>query len=299
MLTLENNNGFSLVELSIVLVIIGMLISLGMNMIGPLTAIVKVRETRDMMDADLQAITSWAASRNTIPNADDTGFKTVAKSPLDAWGRNLIYLYDPNLYSASSTKDTICGRSSTPLTLETTDNGTITTTVSNVAFAILSDADNATLKSTLNGTNITTSGAATTGSTPATISVKGPSGYLVRWVTLDELRSKIGCQGAALKIVNNELPYGNYSTSYSATIVADGGSGSANYQWRIKSSKFPNGIIPTFANISTTDWITTSSLNLSGYPKLQGSYYFSIFVRDNSGNDSSKVFVLTVNPRSN
>jgi prepilin-type N-terminal cleavage/methylation domain-containing protein len=298
----NNHSGFSLIELSIVLVIIGLLVGLGGGMIGPLTTFVKVRETRDIMGADLQSIISWTSSRNTIPHAlsttdplydPKTAFTTVVKSPLDAWGRNLIYLYDANLYSVAPTKDTICGRRSTGLTLVTTDP---TATINNVAFTVLSAADNTALKSTLGGAPITASNAAT-----GTINVTGPNSDLVRWVTLDELRSKIGCQGAPLKIVNNELPYANYSTSYSATIIADGGNGSENYQWRIKKGIFPAGITATslpFTNISTTDWAPATTLTIQGYPKPQGSYFFSILVRDTIGNSNSKAFVLTVNPRS-
>lgn len=295
-ITMNNykKNGFTLVELAIVLVVIGMLVAFGGSMIAPLTTFVKVRETRDMQDSAVQSVISWASSNNTIPN--ETTFMTVAKSPLDAWGQNLIYLYDSNLHSATPTKDTICGRRSTDLKLFTNYSNSI-------AFAVISRADNPAFKSTLNGTLnsnpinsvITTSGAAT-----GTITATGTNSDLVRWVTLDELRSKIGCLGAPLKIVNNELPFGSYSSNYSASIIADGGSGSGDYQWRIKKGSFPAGINATalpFQNLSTTDWTPASTMIIDGYPKLPGSYYFSVFVRDNIGNTSSKAFVLTVNPR--
>lgn len=286
-------NGFTLIELSVVLVIIGILVSLGFGMIGPLTTFVKVRETRDLQDAALQSVTSWASSRNSIPDADT--FPSAAKYPLDAWGRKFVYLYDSTL-SDSPTKDTICGRRSTLLKLKTTDPAA---TMDNVAFVVLSGADNAILKSTLNGVAITASGAAID-----TITVTSPNGDLVRWVTLDELRSKIGCQGAPLKIVNNELPFGNYSAPYSATIVPDGGI--PPFDWRIKKrSSLPIGILfqpnmpVPFANNSTSDWVTSSNSNLAitGALSPQGSYSFTIMVRDSDGNSASRLFVLTINPR--
>ena len=197
MRTYDNHRGFTLIELSIVLVIIGMLVGLGANLIGPLTTFVKVRETKDIMDADLQAIVSWASSRNMLPNtgATETGFKQVAKSYQDAWNQDFIYLYDGNLSPAASpTKDTICGRRSTFLTL-ITNSGSI----SNVAFALSSRADNTAFKSTLSGSIITTS----VGITEAkTLDASATNGDIIRWVTLDELRSKIGCQGAPLKILD-------------------------------------------------------------------------------------------------
>lgn len=310
----NNNNGFTLIELSIVLVIIGLLVGLGSNMIGPLTTFVKVRETRDIQDAVLQSVTSWASSGNSIPNAEN--FPTVAKSPLDAWGRDLIYLYDENLYSVSPTKDTICGRRSTTLKLDTTDPAA---TMTNVAFVVLSGAENANLKSTLDGTFngtsftniISVSGAAT-----GTITVTGPNSDLVRWVTLDELRSKIGCQGAQLKIVNNELPVGAVDSSYNATISADGGvlfEPPDSYRWCIETStapaslffKKPDGTVVDTTNLFQANcpghleasWPLSESLVISGNPIGSNSYFFTVFVKDNDSNVASKPFVLTVNPQ--
>lgn len=83
----HNHSGFTLIELSFVLVIIGILMTLGSNMIGPFTTFVKVRETRELQDDNLQSIFSWASSRNSIPNSianNDNSFGKVAKSPKDA-----------------------------------------------------------------------------------------------------------------------------------------------------------------------------------------------------------------------
>jgi prepilin-type N-terminal cleavage/methylation domain-containing protein len=326
----NNNSGFSLVELSIVLVIIGLLVGLGGGMIGPMMNFIKVRETRDMQDANLQSIISWASSNNKIPNV--AGFTTVAKFAKDTWNRDFIYLYDGNLYNAVSTKDTICGRRSTSLTLETTDNDTTTTTVTNVAFAVLSDADNVALKSTLkvNGTTDLTfsSGDATSGYTSSKITVKGPNGYMARWVTLDELRSKIGCQGAPLKIVNNELPYGSATAAYSATITADGGvpfgTSPSTYKFCINNlsagftiqgaTGFFNADclaapVATWAAAAASSGVTITFAANSAV--TTNTYQIAVVVRDNANtgttglcnsanpgdNCAQKLFVLTVNPQ--
>jgi len=319
---LSSNQGFTLIELSIVLIIIGMLVSLGAGMVGPLTTFVKVRETRELQDAALQSVTSWASSHNTIP--DSAGFTGVAKSPKDAWGRDFSYLYDANLYSASPTKDTLCGRRSTGLTLVTTDPAA---TMTNVAFVLLSGADSATLKSIINGTLngipitngvITASGAAT-----GTVTVTGPNGDLLRWVTLDELRGKIGCQGAPLKIVNNELPTGAVATPYSATLVADGGvpiaTTPSTYKWCV--SNLPAGFGQAGAvqsadclGLVESGWGAASAgltITFAGGAVATGAYPITVLVRDNADglstsaacngadpgdNCAQKLFVLTVNP---
>jgi prepilin-type N-terminal cleavage/methylation domain-containing protein len=296
MLTRKNISGFTLIELSIVLVIVGMLIGLGVNMIAPLTNYAKVRQTREIMDADIQAVISWASSNTRLPQL--TEFTTaVASNQNDGWGQPFAYISDFNL--ATATQNAICGRSSTFLNISTIDPKA---TVRNVAFALLSHADNTGFSSKLNA-DLITSASSTAAGTIQTISATGPNADLIRWVTLNELRSKIGCPGAPLKIVNNELPFENYSAPYSATIVPDGGTGS--FQWQIKkgvTDTMPIGMLLqgamlTFANTSTTSLITANTLNISGALRPQGSYNFTVIVRDSNLNSASKIFVLTINPK--
>ena len=313
--------GFTLVELSVVLVIIGMLVGLGAGMIGPLTDFTMVRETRDLQDAALQSITSWASSRNSIPDA--AGFPGVVKSPQDAWGRDFVYLYDADLFSASPSKDTICGRRATPLTLVSTDPPA---TVANVAFLALSGAENSFLKSTLTGSLngsslngiITGSGAAT-----GTVTLNGPNSDLVRWVTLDELRSKAGCQGAPLKIVSNELPVGAVATPYSVTLVADGGvpfaATPSSYKWCVGT--LPAGFAQT-GGVQNANCLglneagfaadsTGLTISFAGGAVATGAYPITVVARDNADglagsaacndadpgdNCAQKLYVLTVNP---
>jgi prepilin-type N-terminal cleavage/methylation domain-containing protein len=322
MLNYDNQNGFSLIELSIVLVIIGLLVGLGSSMIGPLTTFARVRETRDIQDASLQSIISWASSSNSIPN--ETSFPTVAKSRADAWGQDMIYLYDPNLYSASPTKDTICGRRSTTLKLYANYS------TNNVAFALLSRADNTAFKSVLNGT-LNGSGVNTTvaasGAATGTVSVTGTNSDLARWVTLDELRSKIGCQGAPLKIINNELPFGAVPNIYSVTLTADGGvpfaTNPSTFKWCV--SMLPTGFNSPTGGIQNANciglseasgsWGTASSGLTISFPAATvttGAYPITVVVRDNADgvtsseacnnsnpgdNCAQKMFVLTINPQ--
>ncbi len=318
----NNHNGFTLIELSIVLVIIGLLVGLGAGMIGPLTTAVKVRETREIEDAALQSIISWASSSNSIPNS--AGFPNVAKSPKDAWGRDFIYLYDQNLYAATPTKDTICGRRSASLTLVTTDPAA---TMNNVAFVVLSGADNATFKSTLNGSlNGTPTNAVINGSGAATgtVTVTAPNGDLYRWVTLDELRSKVGCQGAPLKIVNNELPFGAVATPYSVTLVADGGvpfaANPSTYKWCVSTLQSGFTLTGGVQNanclgLSETSWAAASTglvFSFASGAVATGAYPITVVVRDDADslttsaacnsadpgdNCAQKLFVMTINPQ--
>lgn len=297
MLTHKNISGFTLIELSIVLVIVGMLIGLGVNMIGPLTNYAKVRKTQEIMDADLQAVISWASANARLPQLAE--FRTsVASNQNDGWGQPFAFITDFDL-TTTATKNAICGRNSTFLNISTIDPKVM---VRNVALVLLSHADNTDFSSKLNAGPVTSASSTATG-TFQTISATGPNADLIRWVTLDELRSRIGCQGAQLKIVNNELPFGNYSAPYSATIVPDGGTGS--FEWQIKkrvTDQMPigmllQGAVLTFTNTSTTSWVPAETLNISGALRPQGSYNFTVKVRDSNANSATKIFVLTINPK--
>jgi prepilin-type N-terminal cleavage/methylation domain-containing protein len=259
-----SNKGFTLVELSIVLVIVGLLLGLGMSMVGPLMTATKLRETRDNLDANIQAVASWASANNRIPTT--AVFATVAKTPNDSWGQLFAYYYDAtNLAPGTATKDTICGRRSTLISLTDLNTGA---NIPNVAFVILSKGDDAKLD--------TTFAPATTGPVSAATTISANTvNDVVRWVTLDELRSKVGCQGAPLKIVNNELPYGYNNTTYSATIYADGGvpfPTGGNNSWCIQTS---------LGDVATPTTITFKSNSGTDIP-FKASCTAAVAVQSNS-----------------
>lgn len=318
---LLSDSGFTLVELSLVLALVGLLVGLGAGMIAPLTNFVKVRESKEIQEAALQSVTGWAATHNYLPSGAQ--FPEVARSPVDAWGRNLVYLYDAGLYSASPTKDTICGRRATPLTLVDPETGSST---KNVACLVLSGAENSALSSTMNGTlaGLPLNGAITgSGTASGTVTLSGLNGDLARWVTLDELRSKIGCQGAPLKIVNNELPSGAVADTYTVTLAADGGVPFAatppTFKWCV--STLPAGFAQVggvqnanCAALSEASWGAASSGLTISFPAatvVTGAYPITVVARDDADgaltsaacnsadpgdNCAQKLFVLTVHP---
>lgn len=303
--------GFTLVELAVSLVVIGLLIAVGASLVGTLMVAVKVRESKETIGGVMESVNSWAAGNNTLPDtsATPTGFTNIAKSPNDSWGRPFIYLYDANLQKAAPTKDTICGRRSTFITLTDTNTGAI---IQNVAYLVLSQGDDAATDTTIGGVAVTSEArAAATAVTADTVN------DIVRWVTLDELRTKIGCQGAQLKIVNNELPYGYVGSAYSATISADGGYRTgANFKWCVETSQnifqlegglTINGTAGTVgtnpAGVKTActlaDAISSQALSIGGTPAatVNATSQLSIYLWDDNANSAKKPFALTINPQ--
>ena len=342
---LETSKGFSLVEMAVVMVVVGLLVAMGASMIGPLTSRARMNETRENMSGIMESVASWAASNNRIPPftpvaPDAATFLQIARKPDDSWGGPLLYLYDTALAptgvaSLNISKDTICGRRTTTLYLVNTTS-TPTVTVNNIAYLIISTGDDRTAQTTINGTlNGGPVNGVVTGSGPATgtVTLDATFSDIARWVTLDELRAKIGCQGAQLRIVNNELPpatvsaqYPNATAGSALTLSVDGGATPGTYRWCIEAltaTPLPGGLsfntttpalpvrvtpLNTCSTLPEANWGAVAAapnlLTISGTPSAgtAGAYSFTIYVRDNNDatgsndNIASKAFVLTVNP---
>ena len=143
-----------------------------------------------------------------------------------------------------------------------------------------------------------------------------PEAYddIVAYVTLGELRTKSGCQGLPLKILNSDLPSGSMSSPYTAAVYAEGGvpfSSGGKFKWcieignRLAADGIPGGltITPGFVRYpddasptrcsdqAETAWSAyqADQLTLSRGSGLTetGSFLITVTVRDDSrnGND--------------
>ncbi len=297
------SRGFTLVELAMVLVVIGILVSLGMGLIGPLTKTAKYNETKDIVTASVESVISFSAASKRLPTS--TEFPTKVRNPNDAWTKPLYYFPDPSLTSipAGST-DAICGRSITSLTICQDAACTVATNIPNAAFVVVSGADNYNIQT---GTSI--GGTCPPGQTCVrvypidTLNVDDnatdftrlePYDDIVKWVTLDELRTKVGCVGAQLKIQNAQLPSGYRCGAYSATLFAQGGipfPSGGSYKWCTQGT-LPGGLTltpnVTSANclsLAEASWGQANNLTLAantGALFQRGTFSLTVFVRDNN-----------------
>src|SRR4030066_548477 len=90
--------GFTLIEIAIVLVILGLLVTLGASMIGPLTKRAKVIESREAVKAAKEALLGYVVKNGYLP----TTIGPSGGRELDAWGRNLSYAADTTLVVAGT-----------------------------------------------------------------------------------------------------------------------------------------------------------------------------------------------------
>ncbi|MDI1472825.1 prepilin-type N-terminal cleavage/methylation domain-containing protein [Thermodesulfovibrio sp. 1176] len=336
----SKNQGLTLVEVAIVLVILGLLIGLGASLIGPLTKRAKITETKDTLNAAVESVIGFGVKNNRIPTNEE--FPQAVRNSNDAWTKPLIYFFDPTLTATpNNPAEGICGRKTTNLIVCT--DADCRSQIQDVAFIVVSGGPNY---------NVQT-GSLTTSPCPSgkTCYKVYPQDYpnvddyppdlpegaraeeyddIVKWITLDELRIKVGCQGAQLKILNNELPYGYVGSTYNATIYAEGGvpfTSGGKYKWCVfqdkdldSTKKFNDTDIRIYLGNSSytlnvlydsdsqcddfhpTNWynadflkLDTNSVNIRSFS--DGTYHLTFYVKDDGNNTAQKTLVLTIHPQ--
>ena len=85
--------GFTIIEMAMVMVIIGLIVGFGASLVGPLSIRAKRIESTETVDAGAAAVVGYAAAnRGVWPTAAQ--FPGVIKKRNDAWSRPVQYIYD-------------------------------------------------------------------------------------------------------------------------------------------------------------------------------------------------------------
>jgi prepilin-type N-terminal cleavage/methylation domain-containing protein len=279
----ESGAGFTLVELAIVLVIVGLLIGMGASLIGPLTKRAKLQEARNTVKEVYEAINGFTSANKRLPALlTDVGVKTT-----DSYGSSLLY-YVANGLTASN----FCTTQGTYLTV---NDGTAPPKT-NVAFIVFSQGENKCNQTdqALTGTTFTI---VDTGVVVACLPQDPNAGYddIVMYQDINTLRQQI-CN--SFRIVTDSLPSGTETVAYSPTNLS-ATDGTTPYTWSLASgSSLPPGL-----NLASNGAIT-------GTPSVDGSYNFTVQVCDdddpNPPNDcppttnkdrvATKSLSITINP---
>jgi hypothetical protein len=205
--------GSTLLVVVFLLMFVAVVVSAGVSLIAPMVKHGRINDSKTRLNSDVDAILSWSVANKRIPKNSE--YQAVLASPNDAWGKQIIYLYDSKLADPTAAGyGGICGLNTT-----TTYNG------QQIAFVLVSGGDDMGIESTPNATQ------------PFAGAPTLQLSDLVRVVPLDELQSRAGCSGSSpggLRIVNNEIPNG-CSGKYKVTLYADGGVPSS-YAWQLVSA---------------------------------------------------------------
>ncbi|MBI4686214.1 MAG: putative Ig domain-containing protein [Nitrospirae bacterium] len=261
---LSRSGGFSLVEIAIILVIVGLLAGMGAGLVGVLTKRAKLTETREIVKTAYESILGYAASNKKLPaDLNALGIKTK-----DAYSGDLRY------YRAGSfVSNNLC--TSTATFLSVTDKGSVK---NNVAFIIFSDSENRCNETGTSSFVISEPGAGGKCATNADAEYDD----VVLYVDIDALRKQL-C--TSFKITTDSLPTGMEETSYSPTTL-EATDGTPTYTWDLASGSLPPGLSLSSAGA------------ISGTPTTDGSYNFTVRVTDsdNPQRIATKSLAITINP---
>jgi type II secretory pathway pseudopilin PulG len=133
----KGSAGLTLIEVAIVLVILGLLIGLGAGLISMLTKRAKIAESREIVDAAVEAVKGYTIMNGRLPNYSN--FTSIVRSLYDAWQKPIVYIYDGNASNKS-----ICDLTKTAITVRfcfNTDCSSFNET-QNVTFIVLSGGPN-------------------------------------------------------------------------------------------------------------------------------------------------------------
>ncbi len=253
-----SKKGFTLIELAIVLVILGILLVAGIGIVGILVKNQKFNETKAVVNKACKAIEGYSISYKKLPSdLNSLGIPTK-----DSYTNDLVYAIAPNM----DTFDFCNNKPSNWLNLD--DNGIS----KNIAFIVYSKGANM--------HDETNTGSNSYQTKPYGTDV-GTYKYddIVCYGDINFLREK-GCE--AFEITTNSLPEGMQYLPYpTVSFQISGGTLRSCSQ----SGSLPDGIV-----------FDAVSCSISGRPTQSGTFNFSITATDSINRQTTKSFNLTVNP---
>jgi prepilin-type N-terminal cleavage/methylation domain-containing protein len=295
----QQRNGFTLVEVAIVLFFMGIFVSFASSMMKNIALSTKLRDARDKLTATSDAVQDWANKNRYLPTT--AAFDTALAQPRDYWGK--AYSFYPYAFPVGSVNE-VCRMKST--TLAVCENGDcVNKRKMDIAFVLVSSGDNLT-KTVPPAADI----ASCTAAGLTCIPLYEPNATLqyddlYKYVTLVELKKTLGCVEAdsGLKILSADLPRAKVGAAYDTAISADGGAPFNNvlpyqYKWCVKSA-LPAGLSATFTCPTYSTTAAASFSIATGSPttqNLSGNPPVVISVKDANGATADKSFLLIIDP---
>ena len=232
---------FTLVEMSIVLIIVGLILGGTFKVLKSMQEKAEITNAKDDVEAAKNAIIGNALKNsNTLPS--NTFFQKNL-SPQKDNQHPLLYVNDTQLETID-----ICSFQNTKFVVNTPDRGNI----KNVAFAIVSEAANHNMQTAKKGNTLTihSSYEAKIDDNPTPVNIPDFYDDIVEWVTLSQLQQQLKCSEHSLSILNDHnLLNGLDSSSYpTSEIYADKGSPFTGnkYEWCVEYTSPDSNSINTW-----------------------------------------------------
>ena len=209
----QPDRGFTLIELAIILVIIGILLGMGASMLGTLIKRGKDVEDRQRVKKAAEEVVSFVERNGRLPT--DAEFRTLTGGT-NVFGKPFVYVHPARLETSCTFSDAItfvrCKNAGC------TDNDT----VSGAAFVIISPGLNQNVQAQVNNNTVRDYyPGVTVDSYPSDMNRPEPYDDNVEYATLHDLRKFDRCK--PLAVSDEPLPDAVEDSAYSARIEVTGG----------------------------------------------------------------------------
>ena len=140
--------GFTLIEVAIVMVILGLIIGLGIPMMNMLIKSNKLHEDRNTVAQAKAALIGYAYEHGSFPNPDTTGtyrllpFNMLGVRKTDSHGNQLIYDVNDNLSAVSDNMTKFCQNVSDEMAKNNPPKISYGATQAPVVFVVISKSSN-------------------------------------------------------------------------------------------------------------------------------------------------------------
>ncbi len=288
---------FTLVELAIVLIVIGILTGGGVKMMGVLAKKAKVLETKEKMQAMQETILGFTLQHQRLPTSQE--WKNLFHHTEDSWGKTIQYIVDPRLTQEKN----MCHLKTSPLTLDLGDQEQ-----TNLAFVLLSAGPNRNIQTSIDNLKLQAEALAKqTDRYESDFIRKESFDDRIMSYSIHRLHYLSMCEDVKLHILNDTLPRAVQNMSYDAEIFAQGGASFSNKQYRwcasSQSKKVLRGhkllFLPALPSCDqpSSVWRQTSSLRLKSLKvsnQQQGTLRIDMGVSDRYNNQKFKSLILNV-----
>ena len=268
-------SGFTLIELSIVLVIIGLLTGGSFKVLKIMRERAQISRAHDDVQVAKQAVIG-----NTILNSNTLPSQAFFDANLSGVKNNQHQLFYADDTALETTN--ICAVQTTTLKVKTP-----TKTIDNIAFVVASEGANHNMQTAkINNQVKTYDYAKKVDDSTSPVNIVENYDDVVDWVTLSQLQQEARCQDNQLRIVNTSLPSANAGTTYNVKIVIDG----KNYSSPVLTCNFSSS---TGANGFTSDSsnFTITNSNTIAHTSTE----VDCNVTAQGAKPTSKKFTITVN----
>lgn len=266
--------GFTLIELAIVMVVIGLLVGGSIQMMSVMSKRAKVTEAKQQLETLREGILGFVQTNGALPTQNE--FETLGDIT-DPWGRHIDYYPDANL----TQNDLLCIDDDTYDTLNTPAAPPSLSPINDIGFILVSSGANYNMQTDMmTERKLYAQGIDNVDDNTTDMSRNEEYDDLFIVVTLAELKALGNCQSKILQIINPTLPTGTVGTAYPSTsIIATGNNGTLTYS---TPANCPAGM-------------SCSGGSITGTSTASGSFPLTFTATDSIGATATRQLVLVIN----